>query len=54
MCVFIDEILSMLWLSILGDLGKAMKIYEAGCGIKIFKTVWDYVETMLRLWYSDI
>ena len=32
---FVDGVLSMLWLPILRDLGKAIEIYKAGCNAKI-------------------
>jgi len=32
---FVNGVLSMLWSPILRDLGKAIKIYKAGCDAKI-------------------
>jgi len=47
--VFIVGVLSILWLFILRDLGKIIKIYKAGCDTKIIETIWDYAEAILRL-----
>ena len=41
-------------MSILRGLGKAIRIYEADCDTKIVKTVWDYAEVMLGLWYGVV
>ena len=54
MRVFFDGVLSMLWLFISKGLGKAMRICEADCDIKIVKTVWDYAEAILGLWYNIV
>ena len=52
--VFVDRVLFILWLSISRDLGEAMRICKADCDTGIIKTVWDYAEAMLRLWYSIV
>ena len=52
--VFSGGVLFILWLFILRDLGKAMRIYKADCDTKIVKIVWDYAEAMLGLWYSVV
>ena len=52
--VFVDGVLSVLWSFISRDLGEAMKIYKTGCDTKIVKSVWDYAEVMLRLWYGIV
>ena len=31
-----------------------MRIYKADCDTKIIKTVWDYTEAMLGLWYGVV
>ena len=54
MCVFIDGVLSILWLSISKGLSKAIRMCKANCNTKIVETVWDYAKAMLGLWYSVV
>ena len=54
MRVFVDEVLCMLWLSILRGLGEAIRICKVDYDINIVEIVWDYAEAMLGLWYSII